>query len=264
VLERETGAEVTTRDVLDGMLYLAGNGHVDATDRMRRLAEEPWTSPHSAVILVGLLAESLRPSAAIEVRLYRHGLLLDIVRRSVDRLSRTLASSGDRLDRYEESDRISVEACLRILRNASERLYFCSGTIDRAAPDGLGSNSGNIDAEEFALLSPLLESLATIPFAASTYNVIKTLLGAIDAYPTQALSIAVAAIQRAGDSIAMDHLAEDDVRMFVLRYIREHRGLLATNPSALSGIMDIVDLFVDAGWPQWIDVFYELDRVYRE
>jgi len=71
-------------------------------------------------------------------------------------------------------------------------------------------------------------------------------------------------VRGAGNSLANDGLAVGDVRSFVLRYIREHRSLLSSDLSALSGMMDIVDVFVDAGRPQRIDVFTELDRAHRE
>jgi hypothetical protein len=48
-----------------------------------------------------------------------------------------------------------------------------------------------------------------------------------------------------------------------VRYVDEHRDLLEEDPAALSCIMDVVDAFVDAGWPRWIDVVFKLDTIYR-
>lgn len=125
------------------------------------------------------------------------------------------------------------------------------------------AEGASIGSENFALLQPILEKLASVPYGGTAYHVIKTLLGVVQTHPTEALNIAALAVRSAGSSLAADHLAEDDVREFVLHYIRGYRGLLSMELSALSQIMDIVDLFVDAGWPQWIEVFFELDRIYR-
>ena len=50
----------------------------------------------------------------------------------------------------------------------------------------------------------------------------------------------------------------------MMRFITQHRALLESNREALAGLMDVVDAFAAAGWPQWIDVAFELDAIYRE
>jgi hypothetical protein len=264
VVGRTDGAETTIRSILSAMLYFARSGGCDDGNRLANLAREPWRHTHVAVLLAGVLAENLHESRPLDERQHTQPILLEIVTRCEVRTRELLAANGNNVDTYEDVDRRTLEACIRVLRNAAERLYFASGTMERSTPTGLFSDSGHIDAEQFALLQPLLEALASVPYAGTAYHVVKTLLGAIEAYPSDALRIAELAVKSAGGSIESDHLAEDDIRTFTLRYIREHRGLLSTDPAALSGIMDIVDVFVDAGWPQWIDVFFELDRIYRE
>jgi len=264
VVERPDGAETTIRSVLNAMVYFSRSGGHDDGSRLADLAREPWRRPHVAVLLAGVLADNLHESRPLDERQHAQPMLLEIITRCEVRIQELLVANGNNVDTYGDGDRRTLEACIRIVRNAAERLYFASGTMERGTPTGLFSDSGHIDAEQFALLQPLLEKLASVPYAGTAYHVVKTLLGAIEAYPSDALRIAALAIRSAAGSIESDHLAEDDMRAFTLRYIREHRGLLSTDLAALSGIMDIVDVFVDAGWPQWIDVFFELDRIYRE
>jgi hypothetical protein len=136
--------------------------------------------------------------------------------------------------------------------------------MERSKPNGLYEDSGSINQDSFAILEPLLSNLAAFPFGGSAYYVIKTLQGVIAAAPREALLLGATAIQNAGQSITREGLAQDDVQAFVMRYVREHRGLLEADRDCLAAVMDVVDAFVDAGWPGWIDVVFELDHIYRE
>jgi hypothetical protein len=264
ILERTQGSDITIRSILKAMLHFKRDGATDDNQRLLRLTEQPWQHPHVAVILAGVLADNLRLSNAAEERSASQTILLEVVSRCANRVRELLAKFGGDVDSYSADNRQVVEACLRILQNAAERLSFASQTIEHVQAKKSLSDNGNLEAAHFALLHPILKILASVPFGGTAYNVIKTLLGAIDSHPTEALDIAALAVRSAGSGIASDHFAEDDVRSFTLRFIREQRGHLSTEPSALSNVMDIVDVFVDAGWPQWIDVFFELDRIYRE
>jgi len=144
------------------------------------------------------------------------------------------------------------------------RLYFASGVREQPAPNAPYSDSGRIDTQQLEILRPILTVLARFPFSGTAYYVVKTLSGAIATSPRDVLLLGAEAIangMRGG--LASEPLAETDAREFVMQYVAQHRGLLQGDPDCLRSVMNIIDAFVDAGWPHWIDVIFELDSIYR-
>ncbi len=47
-------------------------------------------------------------------------------------------------------------------------------------------------------------------------------------------------------------------------YVERHQALLTADRGALQVVMDTVDAFADAGWPDWIDLAFTIDSIYRD
>jgi hypothetical protein len=234
-----------------------------ALERVEGMIREPWRNARLSETLVGILGRQLESTFPIEQRTRAQEMLLSLVQGYAAQLELMLARYGGDLETYPAEDRNATTAYIGCLIEAAERLYYSSGTMVREYPSGF-SDAGVIGTEQFEILKPLLLILASVKVPRIAYYVLKILLGAIRNQPAAALSLAAIAVRSGGAELARDHLAQDDVRAFALSYIRENRGLLSSDPTALSTLMDIVDAFVDAGWPEWIDVILELDLVYRE
>jgi len=60
-----------------------------------------------------------------------------------------------------------------------------------------------------------------------------------------------------------ESLAADLVVDLVTTYLADHRALLQNNPECHRTLLDIMDIFVEAGWPQARKLTYRLSEVFR-
>ena len=60
-----------------------------------------------------------------------------------------------------------------------------------------------------------------------------------------------------------ESLAQNLIVGMVERYLAEYRHLFRTNPECGAALMKILDIFVQVGWPQALDLTYRFDDIYR-
>jgi hypothetical protein len=239
-------------------------GDTEASARLDPILTQPWAHADVAETVIVDIADVLAPTGSIEERASASAVLASLVERMLAHVAELAERHGYNVDTYPEPAKTEATASIRLLSEAAERVYYESGVMQRPQANGPFEDTGTIDAENLRLLRVVLEPLARFRFSRTAYYVVKTLQGAIETDPRGVLSLAVEAIQNGvSGGLASDMMAEDDIRDFVVRYIDGHRGLLESDRACLAGVMDIVDSFVDAGWPQWIDVIFKLDNIYR-
>lgn len=234
------------------LLDLALQGEASATATINAIFSEPWEHLESidrwAIFVIAKLASN-DSAAASQAR----ELLLRAAESARSGLGSLMERRGGSLDSYPPEDRRRAEAWLKVVAAIAQRLYF---------QYSFGARSRSVT--DLVELTPIFEALGAVPLVGSAYYLVKTLhsFAAID--PPNVLRLAHVAFRSGGLGLASDPMAEGDMREFVLLYAGEYRTLLSDDPQTLEAILDIVDLFVDAGWPAWIDVILELDRVYRD
>lgn len=239
--------------------------NADAREQLAEVVDHPWEFRRTASSLVFELANTVAaPNAQWEKRVWAADQLLRLVVRLVDEAERLQQLHGFDVNAYPSTEQDRARAVLKLLHDASERLYYSSQIEQRITPNGPFDNTGRLSPRSYALLRPLIVALRRFPFAYVSYNVIKLLWGAIDVDPRDVLLLGCSAINNgAQGALAGDAQAEDDMRAFVMRYVQHHRGLLEGDRESLAAIMDVVDVFVSAGWPKWIGIVAELDGIYR-
>lgn len=232
--------------------------------RLEQLMTSPWLRPSAAKLLVFEIANGTAPATPIERRRWAAEHLQRLVARLLERSEELRTAHGWTVDTYPGDDKAEMRSIIEMLSDAAQRIYFASGIIERPTPTGMFTDTGTVTPENYAILRPILAALGSFPFAATSYHVVKTLWGAIDVDPGDVLLLGCSTIMtgiRGG--LLGEQLAEDDVRAFVMRYVNDHRGLLESDEQCLSALMDVVDAYIDAGWPDWLDVINELDNIYR-
>jgi hypothetical protein len=245
---RALGSGQFAVEIFNALLDLALRGERLAEERVSGIVEDPWSAPDLAQKVVYAMAHRLAEQSDPPARDYARSLLQRMLSGAGEELVRLGATYGNDVDAYPQD-----------VAEAAQQLYFVSGAMHAV---GAYPDPGQLSAERFAFLEPLLEELVRVPFAAAAYYVIQTLAAAMRSAPQRSLNLALRAFA-AAPALARDSMAEPEMRRFVLTYIREHRALLAGDPAAVAGVLDVVDAFIDAGLPQWLDIIFELDRVYR-
>jgi hypothetical protein len=234
----------------------------EATSRVLTILDGPTEYPDLAYHLAFVLSVAAGSNPEISASTAASAYLRRLVEVIVPQLSTDLNElEGD----VEASDERHERTLLysKMASQIAERLCFSSGTAERETAGF--ADTGTISVERFRLMLPILERLADLPLSVSAYNIVQLLLGVTEVAPREALLLAARAIRngaRAG--LASESAAESVVRGFVQRLITRHRGMLEQDRICLSALMDIIDTFVNAGWPRWFDTVFELDYMYRE
>lgn len=265
--DRLAPAHIKNQFVRSLQLFVVGRalrGDADAAARLQRILDEPWADMEATKALILNLTHQFAADSPAEVRAGAVGMLTDLAERLLAHVGELERDYGTNVDAYPPEVKPNGIACLQLLSEVAERVYYGSGVMQRVTPSGPFGDTGEIDLEQFRLFQPLLEALARFRFSRTAYFVVKTLQGAVDVAPRESLLIGGTAI-RSGitGGLSFDQMAEDDIRAFIVRFIDGHRGLLESDRECLAAVMDVVDAFVDAGWPRWIDVIFKLDQIYR-
>ncbi|GAB6165939.1 hypothetical protein JCM19992_19390 [Thermostilla marina] len=110
----------------------------------------------------------------------------------------------------------------------------------------------------------LLDAICECRFARLAYDVLKTLQNLRRADPQRMFRlVAKAAFSAKEDALQFEPLAADKVVDIVETYLAEHRGIFRNDPQLLGALLDLLDLFVEAGWPKAAALVYRLDEVFR-
>ncbi len=170
----------------------------------------------------------------------------------------------------QESDRKTAEALYRIVDHVVARLYFAFDF------EGSGRGRGEIvpsDEQRRAFLMKLLPLLDLIVdfansehgwvLAPTAHHLMQLLGGAVDYEPNQVLRLA-AGLARGSlkGRYPFDSLAIKEVVELVERILADHRGEIR-EPASFQNLLQLLDIFASAGWPEALRLVWRLDEVYR-
>jgi hypothetical protein len=110
----------------------------------------------------------------------------------------------------------------------------------------------------------LADRLATAGYPSCAHHLLETLEFFVDVDPRGAF-LRIAATIRGGQrwGYQYDVLAPAVFVRIVERYLAEHRTLLQQDAECSAALVDILDIFVRAGWPAARRLTYGLDEIYR-
>ena len=110
----------------------------------------------------------------------------------------------------------------------------------------------------------LIERLCDCPFVNPAHEVLKTLefFIPIDAGAVFAL-VHRCLLSGRRDFVQHESLVADLVVAIVERYLAEYRDLFRRSALLRALLLDVLDLFVEAGWPQATRLTFRLDEVFR-
>jgi hypothetical protein len=148
------------------------------------------------------------------------------------------------------------------------QVYFASGAFvagnntrdDDESPPPTGGVLRRFAHESDALLDILCE----IEFVAVAYHLLKTLHHILPVAPARMIMLAAKLIRHSSrDAIHLESLATDAVVEMIQECLADHRHLLRDEPDIQHAILDMLDLFAEAGWSKAVQLTYRLDEVFR-
>lgn len=159
----------------------------------------------------------------------------------------------------------SAERSVVSLANAiASELYFASG----AHQPGRESHPAVVSRPEqtrfYWEVESVFDDLAHIGFPPLAHHLVETLEMYIDT-DARAVFLRVASIVRAGKrwDYEYEQLAQEVVLRVVRRYLADKRALLQSDEQCQRALREILETFIEAGWPAAQYLAYRIDEIHR-
>ena len=190
-----------------------------------------------------------------------------ILNATTARLNALREKNGDDATTWSEEELEQAKNLFHLSDSIAQELFFASGAFDKEMGERETSKPPLGDAEKSRFLQealPLLNALAEIGAAKVAHNLVKTLEYLLEYEPVEVfLTIArvVQAAQRGG--YQYESLAVEVIVGVVKRFLATYRFLLRERPECRQALIEILDIFVAAGWPAAFELTYQLEEIYR-
>jgi hypothetical protein len=199
--------------------------------------------------------------------------------RAMDLLHRILRSAGDGLREIEQrhyrapfsdwppQDQETTKSLVRLIDHVGREVYFASGAYDKKKQSQREEDKTQTDerAESFYREArPILDELADAGLPSVTHHLLETLEFFIP-LDHRGVSLCIGRVIRAGQrgGYQYESLAADLVVKLVERYLAEYRTLLREDVECRQTLIEILDIFVQAGWPSARRLTYRLEEIFR-
>jgi hypothetical protein len=226
--------------------------------------------PERALQVLHVLRDALTygvgdPSSNDETAVRRRAIALaeGLLEQSMSAFSiRNAQLAGPILDR-EHPDMNAARTTAKVIDGLANEVYFATGIFDERQKQKMDVSLAQRE-RLYREAASLLDRLCDVGFAPSTHRVIETHEGLIPFDPRGAF-LRIARTVTAGQAGGYhgDSLAAALVVKLVERYLAEHRTLLQQDDECRQALIDVLDIFVRAGWPEALRLTYGLQDIFR-
>jgi hypothetical protein len=229
------------------------------------IIENGKTPINSKVHIVNQLREALSQFENAAIRKRAVSVLKRIISDNISCFQK-IEEHSHPFDELPEDEKKFLKDIIQLADSAAMTIYFSSGAF--AEKETNKSRGRVLSVEEksifFDELSPIIQTISQIPYASVIHHLVETLESLIPANP-RGVFLIVNSVVKAGlqggyqyESMAVDHIVH-----IVERYLAEFRLTLRENADCQNALLEILDTFVDAGWPSARKLTYRLEEIYR-
>jgi hypothetical protein len=160
-----------------------------------------------------------------------------------------------------------IEAAHRVAHELGIQTYFASGSFDQEMGEQNPRRSEMNDAMKQRFLHealPLLSLIAEFGIPDVVHHCLEIFANYVSVDP-RVVFLAVARAVRYGQARGYqdEPLAVDLVAGLVRRYIADNRSLFREDTECRDALIELLNIFVLAGWPEAMDLTCRLDEVFR-
>jgi hypothetical protein len=243
-------------------------------DISMEIASSPKTKAKEALQLLGFLRKPVTHGSVEQAQSTDD----EIRKRAIDLLRLLVSSASKEFKLMEEThtgipfnewsheEQRITQSLAQILDKASSEVYFASGAYERSkkstnSEKGVTSQQMKRFYQESA---DVLDKLASPGFAGVTYHLMETLEAFVPLDP-RGVFLRIGQIIRAGQKggYQYESLAADLMVRLIERYLAEYRSLLQQDSECRQTLIEILDIFVRAGWPSARRLTYNLEDIFR-
>lgn len=169
-----------------------------------------------------------------------------------------------RMGEWSEDAVSRWQAAMKLIDNIATELFFSSGAYD-ARQGQEGTRSPN-DAEMrfYPEASGIIDALVDIGVPRVAHHLLETLEHFVEVDP-RGVFLRIVRTIKAGQPYGYqyDNLAEPVFVRIAERYLAEHRTMLQQDLECSRALVEILDIFVRAGWPSARRLTHGLSDIYR-
>lgn len=163
----------------------------------------------------------------------------------------------------EKRNRVS-----RLVDAIGMQLYFASGAFDEKTKKDQEPLSRAQLLRFWKEGAPLLSALATEIHPHTAYQLIQTLQHQLDCAPEQSFLLAAKSIRNSAKAgFQFESLAVGEVVKLIQRVLADYPDLFkpqqGRDSECLSALLEVLDLFVEAGWAEARQLTHRLEEIYR-
>lgn len=168
-------------------------------------------------------------------------------------------------EKWPEEKIIEYRELHRILDTVGSEIYFASGAFDSKRSKSPEKDTLSAEQKRFYHeVHEIIYQLSSIGFPSLVHHLVETIEFFIPVDPEN-IFILLARIVEFGQKGAYEFepLAIGFIVRIVERYFAEHRSILQGSEECQRGLITILDIFVDAGWPSARQLTYRMEEIYR-
>ncbi len=164
--------------------------------------------------------------------------------------------------------RATIKHLNMIVDNVGMQLFFASGAHDEKVKPGTDGLTDDQVRRFWTEARPLLTKLADEMHPHTSYHLVQTLHHLLPFDPRETFLLAVRSL-RGASAGRMQHeqLAVPVVVKLIQRMLADHRHIFRSpvgqENECLTALLDVLDLFVEAGWPEARQLTNRLEEIYR-
>lgn len=242
-------------------LYL-WRDHSEAGEQINRLLNQKNSPLSNRVHIVTEIRDAISEYKNDSVRLRAVSILSKIVQACVD----DYLQIQEHLPLQDPNDIERFKEIVQLADSAAMTIYFSSGAFAEKESQKSRGKILSIDEKRifFNEISSVIKSLSQITYPSITHHLIETLEALVPANPPEVFLLVGHAVKfgKSGgyqyESLAVDHIVQ-----IVERYLAEYRLVIRENPECQRALLEILDIFVEAGWPNARKLTYRLEEIYR-
>ena len=247
----------------------ARTGHDGGALVLNAIAQAPAANKDAALVAVRAYRDAVvygpvLPPDSIkdEVRHRTLGFVSNLLNTVVREHGNLVAANSKRLAEWPEEARHTASNLVEIAAGIGTELYFGSGAY--GASDGSKETDRAVRVRFLQEAGDIIGQLADVGEPSLAHHLLETVEFLIPVDATRAFLL-IGRIVNGGrkGGYQYDTLAVNLVVRLVERYLADYRPVLRESPECRRALMDVLDAFVDAGWPAARALAYRLDEMYR-
>lgn len=248
-------------------LYVSGN-NTFSKDVVLGIAKTSSTNPDQAGQVLAQLRGSLKDPANDDVWERALGIIKDILRSAIIGLRQIEEIQEPLFSNWPQEDQEKLKALIGLIDFVGREIYFSSGAYD----DSRSRNQSEATQPLFPIMSdrfyqdmgPLLDELADVGLPNVIHNLLQILEFFIPLDPEgvfRRIEHIIKIGQKGG--YQYESMAADLIVRLVERYLAQYRTLFLESQECRMDLINILDVFVQVGWPSARKLTYRLEEIFR-